>query len=91
MRQRAAENPSVERIYIRWNVSYAGSDGEGEFHIPVSNLQTVESKYSTGVDMSNDGAVIQRDLVAQLDEIGFGHKHIMTASTYRAVLSNLRT
>ena len=40
--------------------------------------------------MSNDGAVIQGDIVAQLDEIGFRHKHCMPTRTYRAVVADLR-
>jgi hypothetical protein len=64
-------------------------DSEGEYHTPVSNLKTVESKFSTGVYMSNDGAVIQGDIIAQFDEIGFGHKHCRPTGTQRAVIPNL--
>lgn len=57
------------------------SDNERGYHVPIANQKTVEGKYSAGVDMSNDGAVIQGDIAAQLDEIGFSHKHCTSTST----------
>jgi hypothetical protein len=74
MHRRVAENQSVEHTCTSWNVTL-NSDSKRGHHIPVADLKTVEGKHSAGVNMSNDGAVIQGDIAAQLDEIGFGHKH----------------
>ena len=63
-------------------------DSERGYHIPIANLETVEGKHTTGVDMSNDRAIIQGDVITQLDEIGFGHEYGMSSSAYRAVLSD---
>ncbi len=60
-----------------------------EVNIPIADFQRVESKVSTRVDMCHDRAVVQRDLVAELNQIRLGHQTRLATRIDRTVLANL--
>lgn len=56
--------------------------------VPLANAELVEREVAARVDVRHDGAVVNRDIVAHLDQVRLGHEPDLAAREQRTVLAD---